>query len=61
MPTETGLKPPRPLAKAREADLNTFNVAAQHPSTDIAASGFTALRQIALDAEFGDYWCWAGE
>ena len=37
MPTEPGLKPPRPLAKAREADLNTFNVAAQHPSTDIAA------------------------
>jgi len=33
MPTETGLKPPRPLAKAREADPNTFNVAtetAQH-------------------------------
>lgn len=64
MPTETGLKPPRPLAKAREADPNTFNVAARQPNTREGISLrrlLTALRRIAVDADFGDYWCRAGE
>jgi hypothetical protein len=63
MPTETGLKPPRPLAKTREADPHNFNVAA--PDSPTSVNGYRCVgysrRRIAVDADFGDYWCWAGE